>query len=97
LAFLRSTIEGSPIAQQDQVAARKPVSSDAEILVKMVVSSFAASVLVKYGELFLDYPFQADPSGLVAASIIIISSVYHTSRLAAFSKNPDGAQFAQLF
>ena len=81
--------------EESSTANAKPLlESDIDVLVKTTSISLVIAAVVKYGELFLDIPFESNT--VAALSLVILSTFYHGARLAVFSQNPE-AKFAQVF
>lgn len=72
-------IEAADPAQDPSQLANTKVSSNVAFWTDAAFKSLVAAALVKYGELYLDFPF--DPSSTIAAMIIAASTVFVGSRI----------------
>ena len=71
-------------------------SSNKSFVLKMFTASVVLSLLVKYGELYLDAPFAIGEMSQVAALCIFLPTILNISKWAIRSKNPEST-FLSLF
>lgn len=92
LAAYRISIFTPPADSPQFVSAPKPLEdSDSEFAIDMIIKSVAIAILIKYGELAIDLPFQADPS-LAASAIILIGTSLNVLKWSSRSQQQEIGQ-----
>ena len=92
----KGSISSSGIVEEGNGVTTLDESSNQSFALKMFTTSLVLSLIVKYGELFLDAPFAIGQMSQVAALCIFLPTLLNISKWAIRSKNPEST-FLSIF